>query len=621
MKEGHSSEKLFTEFSPVSGAQWKEKALADLKGADFDKKLVWKTDEGFDLQPYYSREDLKGLEYLRNFHHSTLNTSDKQAGPLLWKNIERIAVEDAASANKAAIEALNSGADGLMFDLTGKEHIDIGKLLNNILPLHCSVSFMADRDAARLIKGYFTFESENHIETARLAGSLNYDPIKNFTLKGQMADDGFAILKEIIGITDVARHFYGLTVNTKHLTDAGATLVQEVAFGLNIAVEYIDRLSDMGLSTGQVMKNMAFFMGIGTDYFPEVAKLRAMRVLFYKIAESYGLKNFRPGDLHIHSVSSAWTKTIYDPYVNMLRNTTEAMSAILGGCNALTISPYDEHFESPTPFSKRISRNISNILKEESFFDKVADPAAGSYYIENITDKIIEKSWELFREVEAEGGFMESFRAGNIQSRIIEKRDDKLDKAARRREIYVGTNQYPNVKEQLDTDKIHKGSFTRKAPQVLNPVNGAVEFELLRLKTDEFSKKTGRRPLVYLAPIGNNPAMRTARVQFSGGFFGCGGFGIIDGEITDSVDEAVKKALEQDAEITVICGSDEDYATIGVEFAEKFRDKNADGLLVVAGYPKEALEALKAAGVNDFIHIRTNLLESLKNFQTQLNIA
>ncbi len=620
MKEADSSEKLFAEFPPITKEQWKEKALADLKGGDFDKKLVWRTFEEIDLQPFYTKDDLKSLDYLKRFQHCALNNSDPAKGPAAWSNIERIAVEEVATANKTAIEALANGADGLLFDLAGKEHIDIGKLLNNILPLHCSVSFIADRNAAKLIKGYFTYESVNHIETARLKGSLNYDPIKNFALKGEMASDGFDILREIIEITEDAANFYGITINGKHFLDAGASLVQELAFSLSVAVEYIDRLTDLGLLPEQVMKNMAFSMGIGTDYFPQIAKLRALRVLFYKIAETYGFTDFHPGDLHIHSVSSAWTKTIYDPYVNMLRNTTEAMSAILGGCNALTIAPYDEHFETPTPFSKRISRNISAILKEESFFDKVADPGAGSYYIESITDKIIEKSWELFREIESEGGFMHGFRSGMIQERIRQTRDTKLERIAQRREVYVGTNKYPNTNEQLDPDEIYKENFDKENMELLVPVNGAVEFEQMRLKTDAYSKRTGRRPMVYLALIGDNPAMRTARAQFSGGFFGCGGFGVIEGEVTENVKETVKKALEHNAEITVICGADEDYPVLGVRFARHFRESRKDGLLIVAGNPKDAIEDLITAGIDDFIHIRTNLLDALTDFQDKLNI-
>lgn len=621
MKEVKSSENLFSEFPSVSKSQWKEKTLEDLKGADFDKKLVWRTLEGFDLQPYYSSEDLADLAYLRKFESSIMNMEDGSQGPRYWVNREKILVHDAETANKTAIEALNSGADGLIFDLTGKEDVDIKLLLNNILPLHCSVSFIATRNAAKLIKGYFTYESQNHIETSQLFGSLNYDPIRNLTIKGKMASDGFKVLKEIIEVTDGAEKFYGLTVNGSQFQNSGSSLVQELAFSLNMAVEYIHQLGELGVSPEKVIKNMEFSMAVGTDYFLEIAKLRALRILFYKIAESYGLKDFDPGSISVYSTSSMWTKTIYDPYVNMLRNTTEAMSAIIGGCNSLTIAPYNENFEAVTPFSKRISRNVSNMLKEESYFDKVVDPSAGSYYIENITDALVKNAWQLFTDVESEGGFIASFTAGKIQSRIKEIRSKRMELASQRREIFVGTNQYPNTKEQLDPAKITMPIKESGEIEVLVQEDGASDFEKLRLKTDAFAKKNGVRPKAFLALIGNNPAMRTARAQFSGGFIGCGGFEIVDGVITNSNDEALKKALEVNAEITVVCGSDEDYATLGIEFTRQYKAAKKDSVLILAGYPAEGIEELKSAGIDEFIHMRANLIETLSSLQQKLNIV
>jgi len=620
MIEVKSSKNIFSEFPKVSKEQWKEKAIADLKGADFDKKLVWRTLEGFNLQPYYSSEDLKALDYLKKYERNSLNTEDDSQGPRYWINREKIVVKDTESANQSAIHALNSGADGLLFDLTGNEGIDLKKLLNTILPLHCSVSFIANREAAKLIKGYFTFESTTDIETSQLSGSINYDPIRSLTLTGKMAKDGFSVLKDIIEITNTADRFYGLTVNSSHFQNSGSSLTQELAFTLNAAVEYIDKLGDLGVSPEKVIRNIEFFMAVGTDYFLEIAKLRALRILFYKIAESYGLVEYDPGNVQIHCISSMWTKTIYDPYVNMLRNTTEAMAAVIGGCNALTISPYDENFATPTEQSKRISRNVSNMLKEESYFDKIVDPSAGSYYIENITDEFVKKSWELFAEIEKEGGFIKSFTSGKIQSRIRETREQRLALAAQRKEIFVGTNQYPNTKEQLDPEKIHHGLSMNSEIEVLKPENGAIEFESLRLLTDAYAKKAGKRPKAFLALIGNNPALRTARAQFSGSFIGCGGFEIIDGILSNSNEEAVSTTLKQNAEITVICGSDDDYGTLGIEFSKKFRKANKNGILVIAGYPQEFVEQLKEAGVDAFIHVRADLIQTLRNFQQKLNI-
>jgi methylmalonyl-CoA mutase len=489
MKEVKSSVKLFSDFPETSKAQWKDVVIGDLKGADFDKKLVWKTLEGFDLQPYYTADDLSGLDYLKKFEGCTINIQDGSQGPRYWVNREKIVVENALEANSLAIEALNSGADGLVFDLTGKENVDIKLLLNNILPLHCSVSFIADRNAAKLIKGYFTYESENHIETSQLFGSLNYDPLRNLILKGKMAEDGFKILKEIIEVTDPSDRFYGFTVNGNQFQNAGSSLVQELAYCMNMAVEYIEQLGSLGVSAEKVIRNIEFSMAVGTDYFLEIAKLRALREFFYKIAESYGIKNYDPGTLSIHSVSSLWTKTIYDPYVNMLRNTTEAMAAIIGGCNALTIVAYDDIFAKPTPFSKRISRNVSNMMKEESYFDKVADPSAGSYYIENITDQMVKKAWELFTE---------SKRKAVICLRL---RQEKSRKPSGKHEtnafhlraagsIFVGTNQYPNAKEQLIRQRWWQ-PVNSDAEVFPRPV-GLPSLKCLRLNTDTFTKKTGK---------------------------------------------------------------------------------------------------------------------------------
>ncbi|MCK5701464.1 MAG: hypothetical protein KAI29_09935, partial [Cyclobacteriaceae bacterium] len=227
--------------------------------------------------------------------------------------------------------------------------------------------------------------------------------------------------------------------------------------------------------------------------------------------------------------------------------------------------------------------------------------------------------WQLFTEVEKEGGFINSFTSGKIQSRVKETREKRLALAAQRRKIFVGTNQYPNNKEQLDPEKSNVIS-EEGTIEVLKQENGAIEFETLRLTTDRFAKKTGKRPKAYLALIGNNPTMRTARAQFCGGFIGCGGFDIIDGIVTQSNEEAINKALDQKAEITVICGADDDYTTSGIEFAKKFREADKDGILVLAGYPTDSLEDLKEAGVDEFIHIRADLIKTLKNFQQKLNI-
>ena len=416
---------------------------------------------------------------------------------------------------------------------------------------------------------------------------------------GNLPGDAFEVAASNIEIAKSAPEFYGITINSSQFLNAGANAVQELAFTLNMAAEYIDQLSELALSMEHIIPSIEFSMAIGTNYFFEIAKLRALRILFYQLTTAYGMTDFNPGTLSIHSHSSIWSKSIIDPHVNMLRNTTEAMSAIIGGCNSITIDAYDNKYVRPNSYSRRISRNISSIIKEESYLDKVADPSAGAYYIEKITDELVQHSWHLFKEIEAKGGFMKSFESGIIQQEIKKVRVLKEQRIASRRDIFVGANQYPNLNEHIDPDLIKvQVSPIESNIEVLPQQSGALGFEELRMKTESYVKIHGiaSRPKVFLSLIGNNAAMRTARAMFSSGFFGCAGFEIEEGSISSSLEEALNKATAKNAEITVMCGSDDDYIENGIEYVRQFKAKNGNKLLVLAGYPTEHIDDFKNAG-------------------------
>jgi methylmalonyl-CoA mutase len=388
-------------------------------------------------------------------------------------------------------------------------------------------------------------------------------------------------------------------------------------------VEYLERFKAHDISVKDFLSALEFSMAVGTNYFMEIAKIRALRILFYNIMNMYEVKDFHPKDIQIHGESSVWTKTIYDPYVNMLRNTTEAMSGILGGCNSLTISAFDDIFNMPTDFSKRISRNISHLLKEESYFDKVSDPAAGSYYIEKLTDKLVESSLEIFKELERNGGFVHSFENGKIKAMIDASRDKKHELISKRREVFIGTNQYPNINESMDTEEVMiKIDAEVDSSNVLQQTRGALQFEKLRLATDNYIKEKGedKRPKVFLSLIGENKIMRKARATFSLGFFGCAGFKVIESSPSPDLFKAVNKAIESKADIVVMCGADDDYLSSGVDYAKAFK-ANSNGILVIAGNPADKIDELQKAGVSEFINLRTNLIDSLSGFQNQLMIT
>lgn len=608
---------LFSEFPPVSKEQWKEKAIKDLKGADFEK-LVWKTLEGFDVQPFYTKEDIADLDYLQKFE----NMHEKAtAHRKVWVNSEKIKFSDNKKGHNDASDALHGGAQGLIFEVDDPSQLNFDVLLSQIDLSLVSVSFVCKQDPVQLIQLYLDYLNGNNFDLQQISGSLEYDPIGNYAVDGLLTDSAFSDLAEVVNLTEKLPRFFAVTVNSSHIHDAGASIVQEVAYTLSTVVEYVDKLTEAGLTAENVINNLQFNIAVGTDYFMEIAKLKSLRILFAKIAEAYGLNNFGPGEIRIHCFTALWSKTLYDPSVNMLRDTTIAMSAVIGGCNSLNIEPYDASFKNPKSFLKRIARNISTIIRDESYLDKIVDPVAGSYYLENLIDNQLKNAWSLFQEVENKGGFLSCFQEGFIQDNIAKVRETKLKRISQRRDVIVGTNQYPNVQEMLDPEEIQASEKT-VAGNVLRPQRAAEEFEKMRLDTDSFVKQNSAdaRPTVLLLEYGDNVVMRKARATFSFRFFGTPGFNVKEGPVVHDIEEGVNQAAEQNADIVVLCSSDDDYATMGATFGQAFKNKLNDKKLVLAGYPADIVEQLKSSGFDEFVHMKSNAIDTLRNLQKQLNI-
>jgi methylmalonyl-CoA mutase len=346
----------------------------------------------------------------------------------------------------------------------------------------------------------------------------------------------------------------------------------------------------------------------------EIAKFRAARYLWSKIVNAYGLSDSDNATMFIHCTNTQFNKTVYDPYVNMLRSTTETMSAVLGGIDSMTVLPFNAIFEESTNFSERIARNQQLILKGESYFDKVVDPAAGSYYIENLTNNIIHETWKLFLEVQEKGTYLEAFKQGYILRKIKEEASAKDLEIAQRKRSILGTNQYPNNIEVLlniDEDIFKETNDTG----ILKPYRGALEFEKIRYKTDKYAVKN-TRPRAWMYTFGNL-AMLKARSQFAGNFFGCAGFEIIDNNVFTSLADGINTAKKIKPEIIVICSSDEEYAEIALPIFEALKNES---IIVLAGYPVDLAEKLKTAGMANFIHLKSNVIEELKKYQALVGI-
>ena len=617
------NKRLLTEFPPVTTAEWEEILFQDLKGADYQKKLIWKTIEGFDIKPYYREEDIKGLPYIRSNPAEFPNVRGYKKKLNKWQIRCDIDESDPVKANKSALGYIASGADSIGFrakELILKEqmsallkNIDISK--NNIH--FTSVNCLKD------ISELFT----NYINTAYhgnkgIRGSFNFDPLAFLLLNNKFYGNLEKIFKESVPylktLSETIPDFKKITINGHYYHNSGASIVQEVAFTLAHADEYLSLLTDEGFNVDEVSPMLQFSMATGSNFFMEIAKFRALRMLWANMVLHYKPANDDAAVMFIHASTSLWNKTIYDAHVNILRNTTEAMSAILGSVDSLNILPYDVVFTKPGELSSRIARNTQLILKEESYLGNIVDPSAGSYYIECITDTIARESWKLFQKVEEDGGFIQAVKSGFISAEIQKTRQQRDLDIAMRRTTLLGTNQYPNLKENaLDKIQTMDEEPVSAEKNGLKIYRGAEVFEEIRLEVELYKKQTGKIPSIFLFATGNL-GMRKARASFITNFFGCAGYRIIDSSGYNDLHEGIKGAVISKAPVVVICSSDEEYETVSPVIAKGIKDKNPETIIIVAGYPKDFIDTLQNQGVDDFIHMRSNVTETLKKYNRQL---
>ena len=615
--------KLFTEFPPVSTEKWEEVINKDLKGADYEKKLVWKTIEGFKVKPYYRAEDLENIEYLNSNPAQFPFTRGKQADSNVWDVRQDIKEKDPAKANAYALDAVKRGATAVGF--CAKEIADeaaMATLLKDIYLTAVSIHFNCSKDFLATMKLFVAVARKNGFDTTQIKGSVNFDPFRYALTHGAFKKGEEGDLREAIELINYAKEnlpaFRVLTVNGNLLNNAGSNIVQELGFSLAAANELMAKLTDMGCDADTVAKNIVFSFATGGNYFMEIAKIRAARLLWSKVVEQYKPKCDCACKAFIHTMSSTWNKSIFDPYVNMLRTTTETMSAAIAGADSISTIPFDTPFKEADDFSYRIARNQQLLLKEESYLDKIVDPAAGSYYIENLTDSIAQYAWQQFLAIEERKGFFAALREGYVQDEIAKTAQQRDMEIATRRTTIIGTNQYPNLTESMNA-KIEKHECCcccqEKGDEVkpLHPYRGAEAFERLRLATEQ----SGRRPKVFLLTYGNL-AMRRARSGFATNFFGVAGYEIVDNNGFKTAEEGVNAALESKADIVVLCSSDDEYAEITETACNLLKGKVKS--IVLAGFPKDMVETYKGYGVDEFIHVKTNVLESLTSFQKLMGI-
>ncbi|MGM0545355.1 MAG: methylmalonyl-CoA mutase family protein [Bacteroidota bacterium] len=672
MSNSESTKKsLFEEFPPISTKEWEQIIKQDLKGANYKEKLRWQTGEGIEPLPFYRRQDLSDVERTNPIPKKY---ADKNAND--WEIRTPVFANEITQANEQACNVLQKGTDALSFklsvrrtegmlggDISGlpiQSQNDFSALLDDISLEETSLHFDAGMASPALLAMLWDETQTQNLDPQKVWATFSYDPFVYLLEHGQYPKKKETLKQDIQQLVQFSSqqlpNVRPLAIDGRFYHNSGATIVQELGYAMASASEYLALLTDTNLPLNESANALNFNFSVGSHYFLEIAKFRSARLLWKNLIEAYG-GDADQQQAYIHGETSRWNKTLYDPYTNMLRTSTEGMSAAIAGCDALTVLPFDEHFRQPNDFSQRIARNQQLILREESYLDKVEDPAAGSYYIEQLTNQIAEKAWNIFQEIETEGGLFEAIENGTVQSAIQQSQQQRNQAIAKRGRTFVGTNQYTNPadnmrdamneteqtvalrkSEEIDIENDAENlvdylsnAFSQQANiadvidqlfdfghqqyRTVAPYRGAQAFEELRLATENHEST----PKVLNLPLGNK-SWRKGRASFSSNFFGCVGYDIEDPIGFSDVGEAMNAVKDQQPNIAVICSSDKEYKELVPAIADAFSMLDNPPILVLAGYPKEDIETYKKAGVDEFIYSKCNVLETLKRFQHKLGI-
>ncbi len=601
-------------FPKATREAWREAADKLLKGAPFDKVLKTKTSEGLTLDPIYDSLDTDKIEVIGSmpgFPAYVRGMRPEGFHKKRWQIAQEIDEHDAEKFNQALKHDLARGMTAVCIPtcMLTPDHIE--KALDGVdltkIPLRFN-SYASGKAMLEAINKEFT-------------GSLSMDPIGELATRGEIPtariDETIETAKWVFENQPGMRP---ITVHTEVCHEAGGSAVEELAFFLSTAVEYIDKLTEAGVVLETILNKMEVSFALGAKFFMEIAKLRAARILWKSLCDAYGKPECAPS-LHIHVRTAFMNKTMYDPYVNMLRTTTEALSGVLGMADSVAVAPFNASYDVPNDFARRIARNTQIILSEEAHLDDVIDPAGGSYLIETLTNFLTGEAWSFFREIEEVGGVIKALQSGVLQNRIAEIRKGREANLNKRKDVLVGINMYTNPDEKPMRDN-------REQPEPASKITGekitveplssyrlAKAFEDLRTKVMKF--EGDKR--VFLMTMGS-VKQHKARADFSRGFFQVAGFEVIDNKGFSTVEDAVKAAAENGAPVVVICSTDDTYPELVPPILKGLKKNNPDIVTVLAGYPKDQIDQHKASGIDEFIHVRANAMQILGTIASRTGV-
>ncbi len=714
MSDNNRDLRLVDEFPIPTFKEWRSEVERLLKGAAFDKRMLTRTHEGITLQPIYRREDIKDLPHVDSLPGEAPYVRGGECfrdPQQAWEVTEEISAPTYEKFNGALRGDLKRGLTSvrIALDEASRQGLDPDEAESAQVG-HGGVSIASIRGFARALDhidlaktpvyirsgsaglpflGIYVAVAGSHgVGPEQLPGAVAMDPLGDLAITGHLPTSLGTACKEMAAITgwaaERAPKLGTIWVHGEPYSNAGGNAVQELAFVIATAVEYLRELEMRTIAPESAAPHFRFSFAAGSNFFMEVAKLRAARLLWNRVLETCGVdENHRHMWMHVRT--ARYSKTLFDPYVNMLRAATEAFSGAVGGADSLQVAPFDESFRTADEFSRRIARNSQIIIRDEVHLGQVMDPAGGSYYVEKLTAEIAEAAWTLMQQVEGKGGMSRALGEGFPQGEVTRSATDRAEAYALRKNVQVGTNKYPNPTEErlatvdVDHGEIHEvrsrrikelrslpehkealaavkdlaeivetgsgglvdavikaagkggtiGEITHAlraseaATTEVKPLKverAAAQFEALRLAIMNQRKSKGGLK-VYMTTLG--PAGHyMPRLDFAASFFEVGGFEVIRTTGHDSADEAAAEALKADADVAVICGLDEAYTESAPAVAKAIKKSRPHTIVVLAGKPaEETVAALwHEAGIETFIHIRSNVLAVLTSIASKLGV-
>lgn len=445
-------EEPFFDFSPKSKNDWIDQVKKDLKGKDFDQNLVQQVWGEIPSQPFYTLEDLPEKLADLKFHEAPTLPG---TSPRVWNNVVPVFPGEEKKTNEEILHVLDHGAEGLVLHLQGDENLH--ELLKGVMTEFVQLYFIPENPKL-VFNQLVEWVEKLQIKPSMLQGGILWSPASELFNKGEGFEEGIDLAVEMINRFSEYLDFYPVSLDTVRYADAGANGIQQLYLGMGEMIEFMDAMIKKAVSPAMLYNNMAFYAAVGDDHFPEIAKLKALRLLLLELAFNMG-QEINPSELHLVVTTSLWSKSYLDKNTNLIRQTYEAMAAILGGANTLFVRPLER--EKASQLESRVARNISAVLKEEAYLDKVMDPSAGSYYLENLIKDIKAKVLEELEVLEDNGGWLESFHKREIHSLVRSERDKIQKEILEGGIVKVGANKYLSSQEEdrKDFEGLHEKDF------------------------------------------------------------------------------------------------------------------------------------------------------------------